>query len=184
MKSRLNDLFLLSTFIAALFVRSASGADRPPTSHNTDLEPFLTRYQLPAIAPAVVKRGEVLAAGAVGTRRTGFQLPVTLEDRFHLGLGLIDATVGHMMIDGKPKAFLPGPAGDNPTVVGPAGIAHMSVLDFARWAGWQAGEGRREPRLVREETLKTLHVPVISMESRTNAAPGHPLPRSICAGMG
>ena len=68
-------------------------------------------------------------------------------------LGKIDAPVGHGEVDGKIKAFLPGPNGDNPPILGPAGTAHMSVLDFARWAGWHAGEGRRGPNLVRPETL-------------------------------
>jgi hypothetical protein len=47
------------------------------------------------------------------------------------------------------------------------------VLDFARWAGWNAGEGKRGPKLVRPETLTKLHTPVISFEV-PNAAPGTP----------
>src|SRR4029453_18458701 len=78
-------------------------------------------------------------------------------------LGRVDAPLGHAMVDGKPKAFLAGPNGDNPLILGPAGIAHMSVLDFARWAGWHAGEGTRGPPLVKAETLRTLHRPGTSM---------------------
>jgi hypothetical protein len=33
----------------------------------------------------------------------------------------------------------------------------MSVLDFARWAGWNAGEGKREPKSIQPATLKKLH---------------------------
>jgi len=33
------------------------------------------------------------------------------------------------------EAFLAGPNGDGPAIIGPAGIAHMSILDFARWPG-------------------------------------------------
>ena len=50
----------------------------------------------------------------------------------------------------------------------------MSVLDFARWAGWNAGEGKRGPKLVQPETLKKLHTPVISMPEKEGAAPGTP----------
>jgi hypothetical protein len=50
----------------------------------------------------------------------------------------------------------------------------MSVLDFARWAAWNAGEGRRGPALVRPETLKKLHTPVIRMAPKPDAAPGTP----------
>jgi CubicO group peptidase (beta-lactamase class C family) len=89
-------------------------------------------------------------------------------------LGRIDAPLGHNMIDGKPKAFLAGPNGDNPLVIGPAGIAHMSVLDFARWAGWNAGEGKRGPKLVRPETLRKLHTVVVAMPEIKNAPPGTP----------
>ncbi len=89
-------------------------------------------------------------------------------------LGKIDAPLGHVVIDGRTKPFLAGPNGDNPPIIGPAGIAHMSVLDFARWAGWNAGEGKRGPKLVQPETLKKLHTPVISMTDKKDAAPGTP----------
>jgi CubicO group peptidase (beta-lactamase class C family) len=307
-------------------VGSASARD----SLDSLLTPYLDKYGLPALAAAVVMDGKVVAAGAVGTRRTGEKFPVTVNDRFHVGsdtkamtatlaaifveedklrwestmadvfpelaekmdsglrrvtitqflshtsgvpsdndvfgellekamtqdgnldemrywlvkqwstqplvsepgtkfayanmnyviagamiervggktwdeliteriftplglrsaglgpqatLGKIDATLGHMVIDGKPKAFLAGPNGDNPLVVGPAGIAHMSVLDFARWAGWNAGEGKRGPKLVRPETLQKLHTPVISMEIK-NPRPGTPTSGRYALGWG
>jgi hypothetical protein len=50
----------------------------------------------------------------------------------------------------------------------------MSVLDFARWAGWNAGEGKRGPALVKPETLKRLHTPVIEIPEKKDAAPGTP----------
>ena len=291
------------------------------TSLDPALTPFLSRYDLPALAAAVVKNGEILAAGAVGTRRVGTNIPVTTNDRFHLGsdtkamtallaarlveegklrwdstvaavfpelsekmdpgfrkvtleqllshtggfpsdnetfgnllkesisqegnldelrywmigqwsrlplaskpgttfaysnmgymvvgamiervsgktwdegiteqifrplnletaglgpqasLGRMDAPLGHALVQGKVKAFLAGPNGDNPSIIGPAGIAHMSILDFARWAGWNAGEGKREPKLVRPETLQKLHTPVTAMPEKKEAAPGTP----------
>jgi CubicO group peptidase (beta-lactamase class C family) len=89
-------------------------------------------------------------------------------------LGRIDAPLGHVEIDGKAKAFLAGPNGDNPLVLGPAGTVHLSVLDFAAWAGWNAGEGKHGPPLVKPETLRKLHTPVIAMKLRADAAPGTP----------
>jgi len=59
-------------------------------------------------------------------------------------------------------------------VIGPAGIAHMSVLDFARWAGWNAGQGKRGPALVRPETLKKLHTMVAEMPPAKDAPIGTP----------
>ena len=50
----------------------------------------------------------------------------------------------------------------------------MSVLDFARWAGWNAGGGNRPPALVRPETLARWHQMVIAIPPRPGAAPGTP----------
>lgn len=315
-----NRLAFRTTLMAFVFIFVA-GAAKAQTSLNTELAPFLVRYDLPALAAAVVKDGKILAVGAVGTRKTGAKIPVTLNDRFHLGsdtkamtallaamlveegklrwnstvaevfpelvdkmdhrlrrvtleqllshtsgipadneafgnllsksmfqdgnldelrywliqqwrmlplvsepgskfayanmnytivgamiesvggktwdemvtervftplglktaglgaqatLGNIDAPLGHAMVDRKTKAFLAGPNGDNPAVIGPAGIAHMSVLDFAQWAGWNVGEGKRGPNLVRPETMRKLHTPIVSMPVKKDAAPGTP----------
>jgi CubicO group peptidase (beta-lactamase class C family) len=54
-------------------------------SLDSQLAPYLTQYGLPALSAAVVKEGRIVAAGAVGTRRAGADIPVTLHDRFHLG---------------------------------------------------------------------------------------------------
>jgi CubicO group peptidase (beta-lactamase class C family) len=322
-------LVRVTLVLAALSCQFGSASARD--SLDALLTPYLDKYDLPALAAAVVKDGKVVAVGAVGTRRAGEKIPVTVDDRFHLGsdtkamtsllaamfveegklrwestmadvfpelaekmdsglrrvkltqflshtsgvpsdndtfgdllgkamtqegnldemrywlvkqwstqplvsepgtkfayanmnyviagamiervggktwdeliteriftplglrtaglgcqatLGKIDAPLGHLMVDGKPKAFLAGPNGDNPLVVGPAGIAHMSVLDFARWAGWNAGEGKRGPKLVRPETLVKLHTPVISMTENKSAAPGTPSHGKYALGWG
>ena len=286
-------------------------------SLDAQLRPYLSRYDLPAVAAAVVRRGDVIAAGAAGTRRAGTDTPVTLRDRFHIGsdtkamtallagmfveagklrwdstvgeqfpelsatisrglgavtlpqllshtsgmpndnatftklvlqsygengnlddvrawlvrqwctqplvatpgttfaysnmgfvmvgailerlggktweelivehvftplglrtagfgpqssMGLVDAPLGHaVQQDGTLKPMLAGPNGDNPLILGPAGTVHLSILDFAAWAGWNAAEGRRGPNLVRPETMRKLHTKVISI-----AVPGAP----------
>jgi len=99
-------------------------------------------------------------------------------------LGRVDAPLGHAIVDGKTKPYLAGPNGDNPPILGPAGTAHMSVLDFARWAGWNAGEGKRGPQLVAPDTLRRLHTPVISMPAKADAAPGTPPSGSYALGWG
>jgi CubicO group peptidase (beta-lactamase class C family) len=312
---------LIFAALTALSIFISAGTAKAQTSLNPMLSPYLTRYNLPSIAAAVVKNGKVISAGAVGTRRVGARIPVTINDPFHIGsdtkamtallaamlveegklrwditvsevfpelagkmdqrlrrvtleqllshtsgiptdneeifkvcleavtqdgnldemrywlvqqwskrplkfepgrtfayanmgyviigamiervgkktwdemiterifeplelrtaglgppssLGKIDAPVGHIVVDGKTKAMLAGPNGDSPVVVGPAGIAHMSILDFARWAGWNAGEGKRGPALVKPETICKLHTPVVSMPERKDAAPGTP----------
>ncbi len=288
-----------------------------------DLVPYLLRFQLPAVAAAVVKNGKILAAGAVGTRRLGTETPVTINDKFHIGsdtkamtsllagmlveegklrwnttvgeiypelvdkmskgvkditleqllshtsgipgdsmehvplisfsvtddaanldgmrytlvtrllplalhaqpgerfeysnlgytlagammervtgksweelvvarifdplklssagfgpqssLGRVDAPLGHAADkDGKLQAFLAGPAGDNPLVIGPAGLAHMSVLDFATWAAWNAAEGKYGPPLAKPETIRKMHTKVVDMPPKPDAPVGTP----------
>lgn len=324
--------FLAPTCAFALCV--ASLAPALPAGHQSLddlLRPSLEAYGLPAVAAAVVKDGQVVAAGAVGTRRAGASIPVTLQDRFHIGsdtkamtallaamavedgklawtttvgeaypelkgslnpelakvtlrqllshssgisgdtsetvslyeqagtqdgnldemrmwiikqwapkpmsgtpggqfiysnlnyviagsmieraykstweelvtekvfepLGLasagigsqssygkVDAPLGHLIVDGQTKAILGGPMCDSVAAVGPAGMAHMSVLDFAKWAAWNAGEGKRGPALVRPETLKLLHTPVITAPERPDAAPGTPARGDYALGWG
>ncbi|MDR3623412.1 MAG: serine hydrolase [Paludisphaera borealis] len=89
-------------------------------------------------------------------------------------VGRVDAPLGHVEVDGKVKAFLAGPNGDNPLVIGPAGTAHMSALDFARWAGWHAGAGKRGPALVKPDTLAKLHAMVVTIPAKKDAPPGTP----------
>jgi CubicO group peptidase (beta-lactamase class C family) len=302
-----------------------------PQSLNAQLDPVRVKYGLPALAAAVVKNGEIVAAGAVGTRVLGSNIPVTIDDRFHLGsdtkamtatiagtlvdegklkwtstigeilgaevpdmnpklaavtltqllshtsgipsdtmdtfkiyfntdafdynlaalrlralrdwrhnepqpangtpfhysnlgylivgamiekaagtpweelirqrifeplglhtaglgaqatMGKIDAPVGHRLEDdGTITPMLWGAAADAPPVVGPAGIAHMSILDFARWGGWNAAEGRRGPAIVKPETLRFIHATKIEMHI-DNPKPGTPQSGGYAFGWG
>jgi hypothetical protein len=71
--------------------------------------------------------------------------------------------VGHRVSDkGKLAAFPWGEAADLPASCGPTGLAHMSVKDFAIWAGWNVGEDKRGPALVKPETLSHSQ-PVVRM---------------------
>ena len=66
------------------------------------LTPFLERYDLPALAAAVVKNGSIIASGAVGTRRAGTDSPVTVNDRFHIGSDTkaMTALIAAMLVEG------------------------------------------------------------------------------------
>jgi CubicO group peptidase (beta-lactamase class C family) len=303
-----------------------------PQSLASQIEPVRVKYGLPALAAAVVKNGEIVAAAAVGVRVQGTDIPVTLDDRFHLGsdtkamtatlagmmvdegrlnwsstigevlggdvrglnaklaavtlqqllshssgipsdtdetlaiyfnvdaftynlpalrlraletwrnhelkvpegspfqyanlgyiiagamiekaagkpweqliveriftpldlrtaglgpqatMGKIDAPVGHQLgDDGNITPMLWGAAADAPPVIGPAGNAHMSVLDFARWAGWNAGEGKRGPALVKPETLRFIHAPKVKTPVINNPRPGTPTTGEYAFGWG
>lgn len=85
-------------------------------------------------------------------------------------MGRVDAPLGHRLINGKLKAILSGPEADNPSLLGPAGTAHMSVLDFARWGSWMAAQGQRGPSLVKPATLKKLVTPQIAMPLASTTA--------------
>lgn len=321
----------LAASVAAVPAKAAG--DRDPASLDQLLRPYLASHGLPAFAAAVVRQGSVVAAGAVGTRRAGTDIPVTVNDRFHIGsdtkamtslvaamlveegrigwgstvaelfpdlaehmvaglrsvtldqllshtsgipsdnqafitllgqslaqedlnldelrrwlvrewsaqplqsapgtqfaysnmgytmagamleraggmtweelvaarvfdplglssagfgpqasLGRLDAPVGHLVrADGTLKPMLAGPDGDVPAIIGPAGTVHLSILDFARWAAWHAGMGRRGPPLVRPETLQKLHTKVIELPPRPDAAPGTPSTGAYALGWG
>jgi CubicO group peptidase (beta-lactamase class C family) len=71
-------LFLL--FITALGV---SAADEPAL--NSLLEPIRAKYNLPALAGAIFTTDGLKEIGAVGIRKTGVNVPVTVNDLWHLG---------------------------------------------------------------------------------------------------
>ena len=60
---------------------------------------------------------------------------------------------GHTQ-DGKPVE--PGPAGDNPAGIGPGGIVHCTIGDWAKFVGLHVSQNK----LLKPETFKKLHTPV------------------------
>lgn len=98
--------------------------------------------------------------------------------------GLIDALVGHLQDDdGQPEARLWGAAADIPPIMGPAGTAHMSILDFARWGGWIAGQAKRGPDLVAPETLAHIMEPKVQTKI-PDPTPGTPEEGGYALGWG
>jgi CubicO group peptidase (beta-lactamase class C family) len=93
-------------------------------------------------------------------------------------MGLTDAPLGHTMDKGGLLPMLAGPNADNPLAMGPAGTVHMGLLGAARWAGWNAGQGRRGPALVSTQSLRLLHTPVIATD------PNQPAEGSYALGWG
>jgi CubicO group peptidase (beta-lactamase class C family) len=99
-------------------------------------------------------------------------------------VGRLDAAVGHDTDGGKITPMWWGPAADVPPMLGPAGAAHMSVLDFAAWAGWNAGALKRGPALVKPETLAFIHSPKIHTGKMANPRPGTPTEGDYALGWG
>jgi hypothetical protein len=69
-------------------------------------------------------------------------------------------------------------------MVGPAGTAHMSILDFARWGGWNAGVGKRGPALVSADTLKRIQAPHVKTPEIKSPPPGTPTTGDYAFGWG
>jgi CubicO group peptidase (beta-lactamase class C family) len=100
-------------------------------------------------------------------------------------VGRYDAAIGHMVdADGTVTPMFWGPAADVPPLLGPAGSAHMSVLDFAKWADWNAGGGKRGPAIVTPETLADIHRARVRTPPRPNPPPGTPAEGDYALGWG
>jgi CubicO group peptidase (beta-lactamase class C family) len=100
-------------------------------------------------------------------------------------LGKLDAPVGRQVDEqGKITPILWGAAADAPPMIGPAGTAHLSMLDFARWAGWNAGQGRRGPNIITPHTLKLIHTPHVKTPRIENPKPGTPQTGEYAFGWG
>ncbi|MFC4353311.1 serine hydrolase domain-containing protein [Fodinicurvata halophila] len=98
--------------------------------------------------------------------------------------GLIDALVGHSQENtGEPEARPWGAAADIPPIMGPAGTAHMSILDFARWGAWISGGAHRGPKLVAPETLAYIMDPKVPAKI-PNPPPGTPEEGGYALGWG
>jgi D-alanyl-D-alanine carboxypeptidase len=99
-------------------------------------------------------RAEVLAPLKLTTG--GFGAPGTTDSlsqpRGHRAVGTVLAPVE------------PGPLGDNPQFLGPAGTLHMSLVDLARWGQEHLRGERGADGLLRADTYKTLHTPPTGAE--------------------
>ena len=69
----------------------------------------------------------------------------------------IDQPWGHRRKDSALVPVPPGPDADNPPAIGPGGIVHMSIGDFARYAAWHGDEARRDARLLKGDSFHKLH---------------------------
>ncbi len=75
----------LCRLVAVVTLASSMVRGAEPESLDTTLEPYLKRFGLPALAAAVFKNGVIIASGKAGTRRFGENIPVMIDDRFHIG---------------------------------------------------------------------------------------------------
>ena len=106
-------------------------------------------------------------AGHMAEEATGKSWENLMREKIFTPLGMTSAGFG---APGKPgkndhprghgadgSSVEPGPAADNPVAIGPAGIVHCSVEDWAKFVA--ANLPGSKTKLVKPETLKKLHTP-------------------------
>lgn len=154
--------------------------------------------QVPAGSPFQYANFGYLIAGAMLEEAAGKPWERLVEERIYAPLdlktagfgpqasfGKYDAAIGHAVDDkGVVTPMTWGPGADAPPVIGPAGNAHMSVLDFATWAGWNAGAGKRAPHILSEATLAEIQRPHVRTPHIENPAPGTPSEGEYALGWG
>jgi len=75
----------MTTLLAVVMAVALPAVPNAPDDLNSLLEPIRTKYDLPALAGAIVTSKGLAAVGAVGVRKYGTNTPVTINDQFHLG---------------------------------------------------------------------------------------------------
>ncbi len=102
----------ISSFaLGALLVFQSDPAQKPERAALVDLgallEPIRAKHDIPALAAAIVSRGELEAAGVCGVRERGSEVKVTLDDRFHLGscTKAMTATLCAILVEKKQLAW-------------------------------------------------------------------------------
>jgi CubicO group peptidase (beta-lactamase class C family) len=78
-------VFASSLLFALATTPSAFSQSSTPESLNSLLTPILQKYDLPALAGAIVTSKGLVGVGAVGVRKYGTHTSVTINDEFHLG---------------------------------------------------------------------------------------------------
>ena len=76
---------LATTFLPASLPAADKVEHQPDREINALLEPIRRKHDVPALAAAIVRGKGLLAVGAVGERKRGSGIPITVDDKFHLG---------------------------------------------------------------------------------------------------
>lgn len=109
-------------------------------------------------------------AGAMLERVTGEAFEQLITKRIFEPLGMHSAGFGapgqegegdqpwgHSGTGRRAEPVPPGPQADNPPAISPAGRAHCSIADLARYAAWHAAEGKIATPALKPESFAKLH---------------------------
>ena len=104
-------------------------------------------------------------AGHMAEKVTGKSWEELMREKIFRPLGMTTAGFGAPVKNDQPRGHKadgspvePGPGADNPVGIGPAGIVHCSIGDWAKFAA--ANLPSSKIKLVKPETLQKLHTPV------------------------
>ncbi len=76
--------FLLPILVAPALAAPAVAAEADPAI-NALLAPIRDKYKLPGLVGGVVQGDKLMAAGAVGVRKQGVDVAITVDDKLHMG---------------------------------------------------------------------------------------------------
>lgn len=143
-----------------------------PTSARRLLLQVVTA-QPPEAAPGtryIYSNAGYAIAGHMAEKVTGTSWEDLMREKIFRPLGMTTAgfgAPGTPMKNDQPRGHKangspvePGPEADNPVAIGPAGIVHCSIGDWARFIA--ANLPSAKTKLVKPETLEKLHTPVSS----------------------
>lgn len=114
--------------------------------------------------------GGYIVAGAMIEEVMGEEWEDLIADRVFNQLGMFTADFGapgragsllqpwgHVLEVGEYRPIEPGPAADNPPVLGPAGTVHLSMTDYSKFVAAHLAGDRGEDGLVSAETYARMH---------------------------
>ena len=78
---------ILAITLALLFLTAITvhAATAPPKDVSALLAPIIQKHDVPGMAAAVVRNGEIVALGVAGVRTRGKPDKIAATDRFHIG---------------------------------------------------------------------------------------------------
>lgn len=160
-------------FPPALWVEMLANREKPEAKQRLAVVRSLLASP-PAYPPGTARtysNGGFTIAGAMLEKTSGLSYQRLIRERLfkplHLdsaGFGMpatpgkTDQPYGHVCGSAFPVSIPPGLDADNPAAITPAGRVHLSILDFATYAGCHVGTMANSP--LSRESLEFLHTPV------------------------
>ncbi len=186
-RSRMNDAWKAVTLEQLLTNRSGAPGEPPaelwqaawkqtgsPTNQRMDFVRGLVERppEAPPGTKYIYSNQGFAIAGAMLEKVAGKPFEKLMAERLFTPLGLktagfgapgdarrVDQPWGHTGTGANLKPVPPGPAADNPPAIAPAGGVHLSIADFARYAGWHARSASKGKALLSATGFAKLHTP-------------------------